>query len=136
MQGVKANVAKARELTFETAIALAPLAATADTLEQMNRELETTVSDLQEMNAAVGRAMAAHEAISARLDSLSSRMAIVVDDLGAVEQKNQALLGVTRALAGSTDAQAATLANLSGLTDGATGYLRTINRRFAFLQQF
>lgn len=136
MQGVKENVAQARELTGETAEALAPLAATADTLEQMNRELESMVSDLQSMNATMGRIMVTQKATATRLDSLNSRMVAVVADLGVVDQKNRSLLGVTQSLSGSTAEQAAAMADLSGLTGNAIGYLSSINRRFAFLQQF
>jgi hypothetical protein len=136
MQGVKANVIRAHELTGETAAALAPLATTADTLERMNQGLTATVADLKTINATMGRVLTRQEAILAAVDSLNGRMGTVVADLGAVDTKNKDLLNVTAALRVQTAGQAGKLDQLASLTNDSIGQLSRLNAKFGFLSQF
>lgn len=136
MAGVQANVGHARELTRETAEALAPLAATATTLEAMNGGLRTTVADLKEMNAVMGRVLQRQDAIAGRLDSLGARMSTVADDLATVDGQNRLLLTTSADMTRQTAGQAASVEQLSALTEDAIGFLRQLNRKFGFLSQF
>lgn len=136
MQGVKANVAQAKELTAETARVLAPLAHTADTLAAMNKGLEATVGDLKAMNESMGRVLVRQEGVLTRIDSLNSHTGTLVTDLAAVDTKNQALLGAARAMTVQTAGQAASIEELAGLTGTAITYLGRLNDRFAFLAQY
>ncbi|HYF92142.1 MAG TPA: hypothetical protein VD969_07830 [Symbiobacteriaceae bacterium] len=135
MQGVKANVARARELTGETARVLAPLASTADTLADMNKGLEGTVADLKAMNESMSRVLVKQEAIMARIDSLGGHTSAVIADLGTVGGKNQALLKLTTALTAQTAGQARSVETLSDLTGQSIVHLRKVNARFGFLSQ-
>lgn len=136
MQGVKANVAEARELTGETARVLAPLATTADTLAAMNQGLLGTVADLQAMNGSMARVLVKQEAILARIDSLNGHTTTVIANLGTVDAKNKALLATSAALTGQTAGQAGAVETLSGLTGGSIVHLHRLNLRFGFLSQF
>lgn len=136
MQGVKANVAEAHELTGETARVLAPLAATADTLAVMNKGLATTVGDLTAMNGSMGRVLVKQEAILARIDSLNTHTTTVIGDLGTVDAKNKALLGATASLTAQTAGQADSVETLADLTGQSITYLHTVNVRFAFLSRY
>ncbi|HYG60494.1 MAG TPA: hypothetical protein VD902_20675 [Symbiobacteriaceae bacterium] len=136
MQGVKRNVTLARELTGETAAALAPLATTADTLEAMNKGLATTIDDLGVMNDTMARVLVKQEAIAARLDSLNGNMGKVVASLGTVDETNQALLAANRALTAQTNGQAASVGALSSLTGDAIQYMDRLNQKFGFLSKF
>jgi|GEM_PF-4135028 len=134
MQGVKANVAAARELTAGTASALAPLAATAETITAMNSQLRATAADLRAMNEAMGRVTTRQAAIMVRLESLNSRMRDVGTALGTVDAKNKGVLETNTALTGMTHQQADSMESLSGLTGGASRYLQQLNRKFSFLK--
>jgi division protein CdvB (Snf7/Vps24/ESCRT-III family) len=136
MQGVRANVAQAKDLTAETARVLSPLAATADTLAAMNQGLEVTVGDLQAMNESMGRVLVRQEAVLARIDSLNGHTGTVVADLGVVGEKNQALLGASRAMTAQTVGQAGSVEELAGLTGVSISHLSLLNDRFAFLSQY
>ncbi|MDF2630899.1 MAG: hypothetical protein K0R39_4730 [Symbiobacteriaceae bacterium] len=136
MQGVKANVAQAKELTAETARVLSPLAHTADTLAAMNKGLEATVADLRAMNDSMGRVLVKQEGVLARIDGLNSHTSIVVADLAAVDAKNQALLGANRAMTSQTVGQAVSIEELAGLTGTSITFLSRLNDRFAFLSQY
>lgn len=136
MQGVKANVAQAKELTAETARVLSPLAHTADTLAAMNKGLAATVGDLKAMNESMGRVLVRQEGVLARIDSLNGHTGALVTDLAAVDAKNQALLGAARAMTGQTAGQAAYIEQLASLTGTSISHLGRLNERFAFLSQY
>ncbi|HWI65345.1 MAG TPA: hypothetical protein VNT75_26230 [Symbiobacteriaceae bacterium] len=136
MQGVKANVAQARDLTGETARVLAPLASTADTLAVMNKGLAGTVADLQAMNASMGRVLVKQEAILTRVDSLNAHTSTVITDLGTVDARNKAMLTAAAGLTALTGGQADSVETLAGLTGGSITHLSRLNARFAFLSQY
>jgi hypothetical protein len=136
MQGVKANVAQAKDLTAETARVLSPLAHTADTLAAMNQGLEATVADLKAMNESMGRVLVQQEGVLARIDSLNGHTGTLVADLGAVDAKNQALLGAARGMTAQTVGQANLIEELSSLTGTSISHLSRLNERFAFLSQY
>lgn len=136
MHGVRANVAQARELTHQTAEALAPLANTAKTLEGMNQGLRSTVIDIKAMNESMGRVIVRQQAMLVKLERLGDHTAVLVDDLGDVDAVNRRLLGATEALAEQTNGQASSIGSLSDLTQESIDDLATLNRRLSFLRGF
>ena len=135
MQGVRENVREAGSLTLQTAGALAPLGATADTLKSINDRLRATGGDLAEMNSSLERVIATQRSMLARLGGLNQHTAGVVRALGQIDGQNHALLEATTALKRQTAGQADTLETLSELTEESIGYLQSINRKFAFLRR-
>lgn len=136
MGGVSRNIAEARQLTAETADALAPLASTTDTLAAMNQRLRGMADDVQAMNGSMERMSAGQEAILTRLGMLNQHMGNVVTELGAVNARNRSLLSANTALAAQTEGQVSATGKLSRLTGEGITYLELMNRRFSFLRQF
>lgn len=132
---VKANVALARELTRQTADALAPMAHTAGTLQSMNGVVASTAGDIAAMNGSMSRIIGSQQSILNRLGSLNGHTTEVVRNLDAVGARNTALLKSTTALTEQTAAQADTLWQLSASAGQSIQHMETLVRRFAFLKR-
>jgi DNA repair ATPase RecN len=133
VEQVSEHIIRARELSKETNDVLLSLSRTADLMEQINGNLQTTEQTLRTMNGGIARVIGSEKRIVANLESWHRHADTMTKELESISGIHRQISPVARSMSEQTTKEDKWLKEMASLTDETIRQFRILNRKLAWL---